>query len=237
MLIMKIKCIIVDDEPAASRIIESFLANFKNFEIVANCKTAFEAAEILNHNQVDLIFLDINMPGLSGIDFLKSIKNPPIVIITTAYRDYAVESFELEVLDYLHKPISMERFYKSIQRVQEYLKRENSLLEKVHNPNESNFIFIHADKKHYKINLDTLLYIESVGDYCKFITNEQAIISYSTLKNLEVELPSHFLRVHKSFIVHFDKIDVIEGNTIRIEKYEIPIGYSYRNKIQKLIKK
>ena len=227
---MEIKCLIIDDEPAAIRVVVNFLEKLSNFKIVGKCKSAFEAITMLNKNNIDLLFLDINMPGMSGMDLLKTLRNPPVVIITTAYREYAVESFELEVIDYLHKPFSFDRFFKAAQRAEEklLLSKNNVSNEKLGLVSNKDYIFIKADKKHYKIKFIELLFIESMGDYCKFITKEKAYLSYITLKKLIEILPNNFVRVHKSFIVQFDKIDMVEGNTIKIHSSEIPIGYSYR---------
>ncbi|NOZ48227.1 MAG: response regulator transcription factor [Chlorobi bacterium] len=235
---MEIKCLIIDDEPAAIRVIEGFLKNLTNFKLTGKCKSAFEAIKLLNSNKIDLLFLDINMPGLSGIDFLKSLRNPPLVIITTAYREYAVESFELEVIDYLHKPFSFDRFFKAVQRVEERLQKNNIVPDnKPPLQNTKGHIFIKADKKHYNIKLNELLFIESMGDYCKFITKNKTYISYITLKKLLEQLPGSFVRVHKSFIIQFDKIEMIEGNRIKIGNTIIPIGYSYKKDIIKQLEK
>lgn len=224
---MEFNCIIVDDEPAAQRVIESYLSNISNVKIINKCTNAFEAISIIEKQKVDLIFLDINMPGISGIDFLKSLRNPPQVIITTAYRDYAVEGFELEVVDYLKKPFSFDRFFKAIQRVEEKLK----LLSSDKGSNLQDHIFIKTDKKHQKIDYKDLLFIESMGDYCKFITTANVYLSYVTLKKLITLLPDEFLRVHKSFIVHFKKVDSVEGNILKLGEHSIPIGYSYKKHI------
>ncbi|NOY97131.1 MAG: response regulator transcription factor [Chlorobi bacterium] len=231
------KCLIVDDEPAAIRIVVSFLENFSHFKLIGKCKSAFEAINLLKNNEIDLLFLDINMPGLSGIDFLKSLRNPPVVIITTAYREYAVDSYELEVIDYLHKPFSFDRFFKAVQRAEEKLlinKKESLIITKP-KIREKDHLFIKADKKHYKINFTDLLFIESMGDYCKFITEGKTYLSYITLKRLLESLPENFLRVHKSFIVQFDKIDLVEGNMVKISGHKIPIGSSYRKGLFNLL--
>ena len=231
---MEIKYLIIDDEPAAIRVVESYTKDLNNFKLIGKCKSAFDAINILKENEVDLIFLDINMPRLSGLDFLKSLRNPPVVIITTAYREYAVESYELEVLDYLHKPFSFERFYKAIQRVEEKFQdvKIDTIIEK---PHAKDHLFIKTDKKHYKIYFKDLLYIESMGDYCKFITTDKTHLSYITLKKLIELLPENFVRVHKSYIVQFNKIDMVEGNMINISKQTIPIGYSYKKDVLKLL--
>ena len=233
---MDITCLIVDDEPAAIRVVENYLEKMSYINISGKCKSAFEAIQFLNDNTVDLLFLDINMPGLSGIEFLKSLRNPPLVIITTAYREYAVESFDLEVIDYLHKPFSFDRFYRAVQRAEETLKLRNSNTDETQSKTEDkDIIFIKSDKKYLKIKYADLLYIESMGDYCKIITNEARYLSYLTLKKLIEILPDNFIRVHKSFIVQIDKIEQVEGNIITISKSKIPIGFSYKNEVNKLL--
>ncbi|NOY49538.1 MAG: response regulator transcription factor [Chlorobi bacterium] len=227
---MEVKCLIIDDEPAAIRVVESYLMNLENFKLIAKCKSTTEAFKALNENEIDLLFLDINMPGLSGLELLKSLREPPLAIITTAYREYAVESFELEVVDYLHKPFSFDRFFKAIQRVEEKLENRKFIMsgELKASQQTKEYLFIKSDKKHYRIRYDDLLFIESMGDYCKFITKDKTYLSYITLKKLLEILPSNFIRVHKSFIVQFDKVDMVEGNVIKIQQSEVPIGYSYR---------
>jgi two-component system, LytTR family, response regulator len=234
---MEIKCLIVDDEPAAIRVIESYILKLESFNIIGKCKSAFEAIKSLNQNNVDVIFLDINMPGLSGLELLKSLRKPPLVIITTAYREFAVESFELEVIDYLHKPFSFERFFKSIQRVEEKLQAKMLLEGKGFSDkvDPKDHLFIKSDKRHLKINFDNLLFIESMGDYCKFITSTKNQLSYITLKKLLDLLPGNFIRVHKSFIININKVEMVEGNIIKIQENEIPIGYSYRKDVMKVI--
>lgn len=233
---MEIKCLIVDDEPAAIRVIENYLQQLKHLKVVGKCNSAFEAIEFLTNNKIDLMFLDINMPGFSGIELLKSLRNPPLVVVTTACREYAVESFDLEVIDYLHKPYSFDRFFRAIQRVEEKLEsiRKPSAHDKV-KTEEKDHIFIKSEKKHHKIQFKDLLFIEAMGDYCKIITSDNTYLSYLTLKKLVKMLPDNFIRVHKSFIVQTNKIEQIEGNMIRIDKQKIPVGFSYREVIAKLL--
>ncbi|NPD44673.1 MULTISPECIES: LytTR family DNA-binding domain-containing protein [unclassified Lentimicrobium] len=231
---MEIKCLIIEDEPAAIRIIESYSQNINYLNIIGKCKTANEAISFLNKNDIDLLFLDINMPGMNGIDFYKALRNPPLAIITTAYREYAVESFELEIIDYLHKPFSFNRFYKAVQRAEDKL-QANQKNKPLIKQKPKDHIFIKADKKLHKVAFHDILFIESTGDYCKFITTSKNYISHITLKKLTEILPDSFIRVHKSFIIQFDKIDLIEGNTIIMHNMEIPIGYSYRAEFQKLL--
>ncbi len=236
---MNIRCLIIDDEPLAQRVIEKYAENIPFLEIVQKCNNAIEAIEVLHNQEVDLLFLDINMPRLSGMDFLKTLKNAPLVIITTAYAEYAIQGYELDVVDYLMKPFPFDRFYKAIQKAEELIKgRELPHAEpKEAHRQEETFIFVKSSKKTYKVNLDEILYIEALGDYVKIYTNEKMIISYQSLKNIEALLPaSSFPRIHKSFIIALSRIDLIEGNHVKIRDRQIPIGTNFKNEFDKLIK-
>ncbi|BAX80734.1 LytR/AlgR family response regulator transcription factor [Labilibaculum antarcticum] len=224
---MKLKCLIVDDEPLAQRVLEKYVSELPGLELIGKCSDAIEAMEVLQEKEVDLIFLDINMPRLSGINFLKTYKNPPMVVITTAYTEYALESYELNVLDYLKKPFSFERFLLAVQKAEEKMKGgvEPQELEK----DEREFIFVKANKKTINISLDSILYVEALGDYVKIFTNDGHIVTYQSLKGIERLLPSHkFYRIHKSYIVSLSKIKSIEGNMVHLEKGTIPIGNNYK---------
>ena len=238
----KIKCLIVDDEPLAQRIIEKYSEDIPTIEIICKCNNAFEAMQALNDKDIDLIFLDINMPKLSGINFLKSLKNPPLCIITTAYSEFALEGYELDVIDYLKKPFSFERFLKAIQKVQERIK-ESTKETVVHeivtsHSNEENFIFVKSNKKTFKVNISDVFYIEALGDYVKIHTNDKVIITYQSMKKIEALLPSSsFTRIHKSFIVSISKIKSIEGNMVEIKDEKLPIGSNYKQEFQHIIDK
>jgi len=236
---MKIKCLIIDDEPLAQRVIERYAENLPFIEIICKCNNAVEAIEILHDQFIDLIFLDINMPKLSGLDFLKTLKNPPLVIITTAYAEYAIQGYELDVVDYLMKPFSFERFYKAIQKAEEMLRSKGMMQHdpKDQKPAEDGFIFIKSSKKTYKVNLNEMLYIEALGDYVKIFTGDKMIVSYQSLKNIETLLPPRqFPRIHKSFIVSLSKIELIEGNHVKIKDRLIPVGTNYKADFERLIK-
>ena len=236
---MNIRCLIIDDEPLAQRVIEKYSENISFLDIVGKCNNAVEAIEILHNQEVDLLFLDINMPRLSGMDFLKTLKNPPLVVITTAYAEFAIQGYELDVVDYLMKPFAFDRFYKAIQKVEELLKgKEIPHFEaKEANKQEETFIFVKSSKKTYKVNLSEILYIEALGDYVKIYTTEKMIISYQSLKNIETLLPSTaFPRIHKSFIIALSRIDLIEGNHVKIKDREIPIGTIFKTDFERLIK-
>ncbi len=241
---MQIRCLIVDDEPLAQRVVERYMDDLPELVLVKKCNDAIEARDVLFSEEVDLMFLDINMPKLSGLTFLKTLKNPPLVIITTAYREYALEGFELDVVDYLNKPFSFERFLNAINKVTERLQSRQKTAARVpaDSPQqpvaqaEEAFIFVKSDKVTYKINHKDILYIESVGDYIKIITNDKNVMSYQSLKKLEDVLPvKYFPRVHKSFIVSVSKIDSIEGNQIKIKDNIIPIGRNYKQHFQEII--
>jgi DNA-binding LytR/AlgR family response regulator len=236
---MNIRCLIIDDEPLAQRVIERYAENIPFLEIVHKCNNAIEAIEVLHNREVDLLFLDINMPRLSGMEFLKTLKNPPLVIITTAYAEFAIQGYELDVVDYLMKPFAFERFYKAIQKAEEMIRgkehrhHEHKEAEKP----EDTFLFIKSSKKTFKVDLNEILYIEALGDYVKIYTTDKMIISYQSLKNIETLLPApSFPRIHKSFIIALSRIDMIEGNHVKIRDRLIPIGTNFKTDFEKLIK-
>ena len=236
---MNIKCIVVDDEIHARKVLEKYIQDITHLELVKSCKNALEAMDILRNQQIDAMFLDINMPKLTGLSFLESLKNPPIVVITTAYREYAVDAYELDVIDYLHKPIPFPRFIKAISKIEEKLQiREKSVTIPKEKSSETNpdFIFIKADKKAIKLNFQDIKYIEGLGDYIKIHTKSKTIISKLTIKKMEKLLPNNeFPRVHKSFIVSLNLIDSIEGNQIEIDGQKIPVGQIFRLSFMDLI--
>ncbi len=230
-----LKCLIVEDESLAQRIIEKYVEDLPALEIVGKCKNAMEAIQMLNTQHIDLMFLDINMPRMSGISFLKTLKNPPLVIMTTAYREYALESYEMDVIDYLHKPFSFERFFMAVNKAQSRLQTKQApatdfiIKDSYREQIDEAFIFVKSDKVTFKVNFKDILFIESVGDYIKIFTPERVIITYQSLKHLENILPArHFPRVHKSFLISISKINTIQGNQIKIADHDIPIGRSYR---------
>ena len=236
---MKIKCLIIDDEPLAHRVIEKYCEDIPFVIIVDKFFKAIDAIEVLKKKEIDLIFLDINMPRLTGLEFLKSLSNPPLVIITTAYAEFALQGFELAVLDYLMKPFAFDRFYKAIQKAEELIrgKDQRHFESKEADKQDDTFIFIKSSKKTYKVNLDDILYIEALGDYVKIYTTDKMIVSYQSLKNIVNLLPSSaFPRVHKSFIIALSRIDLIEGNQVKIRDQMIPIGTNFKGEFEKLVK-
>lgn len=229
-----VKYIIVDDEPLAHELIEEFCNMLPHLKLEKHCYNALEAMQFLNSNTIDFMFLDINMPKLKGLDFLRTLTNPPKTIITTAYKEHALEGFELNVVDYLLKPFSFERMLKAINKVVQTEQKTTTIkdapmIESVHR------FFIKGDKKYHQIASEDILYIEAYGNYTKLFLKNEMIIAHEKISVFEDLLPeSRFLRVHKSFMVSVNKIKLIEGNRIHIESYKIPIGQSYKIRISKL---
>ena len=230
-----LKFIIVDDEPLAHEIIEEFCSMIPHIELEHNCYNAMEAMQYLNNNSIDFMFLDINMPKLRGLDFLKTLTNPPKTIITTAYKEHALEGFDLNVVDYLLKPFSFDRLVKAINKLSS-IETSKTNVKKVANDTESNRFFIKGDKKHHQIDIDRILYIEAYGNYTKIFLKDEMIVSHDKISTYEALLSNgNFLRVHKSFIVAIDKIKFIEGNRIIVEEHKIPIGQTYKANVNKLL--
>lgn len=243
--------IIVDDEPLARDVLETYLERMPDVNLVATCSNAFEANQALKDNQVDLMFLDIQMPQLTGMDFLRTLQNPPMVIFTTAYSEYAIEGFELDALDYLLKPISFDRFVKAVNRAKEQKNLQGGSSESAVNANtsgadteenEEDFIFVKADKKLIKVNYDDILYIEGLKDYVIIRCNDSRVITLQTMKSLEVRLPSKiFKRIHRSYIINMSKVEAVMGNMIEITekgaKKHLPIGKNYREELQGMVNK
>ncbi len=228
---MKIKCLVVDDEPLAIRLIEKHIAKIDNLEVVATCNTALKAFEILNLQKIDLMFLDIKMPNITGIEFLKNLKNPPKTILTTAYRDYALEGYDLGVVDYLLKPITFERFFKAVDK---FLSTNTANIEvKTKELVPDEFILVKSGIKNYKINTNDIIYIESLKDYIKInMTGEKNITSKYKIGDIQQELnQDNFLRIHRSFIINTSKITAFTLNEIEVGGIEIPIGASYKDDV------
>jgi len=223
---MKLKCLIIDDEPLAIDVIKNYLQQIDDFEISEMFDNAIDGLNYLKSNSVDVIFLDINMPVLNGINFIKSLENPPLIIITSAYDQFAIETYELDVLDYLIKPIEFPRFMKALNKVNKRLKNNKELTE---HSNNRPYIFIKIDKKKMKkIFLDEILTIESLKDYLKIDTTTGKHIIHSTLSNFTNLLPPEdFIRIHRSYTIAINKIDAVEGNSVEIEGLRYVIGRSY----------
>ena len=232
------KCIIVDDEPLAIEILENYVGKIEGLKLEGTFRNAVSAFTFLQQNKVDLIFLDIQMPKLSGIDFLRSLKHPPKVIFTTAFRDYAIEGFELEVADYLLKPIPFERFLKAVAKVMHQPHTEPFASAPVNSKTEEDYVYFKVDKKMVKTKMSEILYIESIKDYVKVRTIDKEIITQQKISYLEESLPKqHFLRIHRSFIVNCDRIDAYSATDIEIGKFHIPIGRNYKNDVIRLLSK
>lgn len=231
-------CIAVDDEPLALNLIEDFVKKIPFLTYIKSCKNAFEAIEIIQKEKIDLIFVDINMPDVSGIELIKNIENKPLVIFTTAYSEYAIQGFELSAVDYLIKPFLFERFFKAVNKAYELFnlknKKTNSITEI--NTFTKDYIFVKADYSSVKILLSDILYIEGLKDYVKIHTKEKRILTLITMKKIEEKLPSsNFIRVHRSFIVALDKIESIQRHRIIMNNNRIPVGDSYKTDFYKRI--
>ncbi len=226
---MKLQCLIVDDEPVARKGLAEYVSEVDFLQLAGQCENAMRASTILSQQQVDLIFLDIQMPKLTGIDFLKSLKNPPMVIFTTAYSEYAVEGYALDVVDYLMKPITFERFMKAAQKAFEVhnLKKSGHHAEK-----GSDHFFVKSDSKFEKVLFSEVLYIEGLQNYAIIHTPTRKLITYLTMSGLEHQLPKdQFLKVHKSFIVSLPHIKAIDGNELLIGSARIPISRTLKDEV------
>ncbi len=233
------RCIIIDDEPIAIRVIKKHLSAFTDFKVVAECSNALETMPIISNEKIDLMFCDIQMPQITGVDFVRSLAHPPKVIFTTAYRDYAVDAFELNVVDYLLKPISFERFTKAINN---YLE-QNSAKNSQQNISETDaeqrdFIFLKADKKHHKINLSDILYFESLGDYVIVFTANKKLVTKERIGSFAGNLPAEkFIQIHRSYIVSISKIESVGAGFVEINKKKLPVGRNYKPELNKLLQK
>ena len=229
-----LQCIIADDEPIARQILENYIAEIPYLELKASCKNAFEVLGFLQKNTIDLLFLDINMPKLSGLSLLKTLQQKPAVIITTAYSEYAVEGFELSVTDYLLKPFSLERFLQAVLKVKNKTVVATETISVITEEKQKS-IFVKSDKKLIKLNFNEINHIEAYGNYIKIFTDKMILVPQTLTSFLE-KLPNQFLRIHKSFILNFDKLKLIDGNRIvLLNDSKLPIGKSYRKEILKNI--
>jgi DNA-binding LytR/AlgR family response regulator len=225
----------VEDEVLAQQVLQNYISKTPQLELVAVCQNAAEAREILEKNQVDLIFLDLQLPGMTGLHFLRSFPDPPFVIITTAYAEYALESYEFNVIDYLLKPISFERFSRAIQKL------TSGRLVSQPTPEAENWgdhTFIKSGSKFFKVNFSEILYVQGMKDYLKIHLQDQKLVTHQTMNEFEQILPARqFIRIHKSYIVAISHIRIIYGNSIEIDSVTLPIGNSYKDKVLQLIGK
>jgi len=239
---MKIKCLVIDDERLARVYLKNYIQKVPELELLGEYNNAFKSIEDIKRGDVDLIFLDIQMPDINGIDFVKTLKNPPYIIFTTAYQDYAIEGFNLNVVDYLLKPFPFERFYSAVNKVIDLKKSfeinsvPNDASQAIINNSFSNsYLTIRADRKYYKINFDDIIYIEGQKAYVTFHTTLKNITALASLRNLEESLPKNkFIRIHKSFIVSIKNINAMEGNLLEVGKINLPIGSTYKNDVCKI---
>jgi DNA-binding LytR/AlgR family response regulator len=234
----KTRCLVIDDEPLAIKLIRIHLSKLESFEVAGECKSALKAVEFLQREKIDLMFLDINMPEINGLDFLKSIPDPPYVIITTAYREYAIEGYDLDVVDFLLKPISFERFLKAINR---YCSRSRKLVVKNTNtPSKSQelkFIYIQDGKNIFKILYDDVLYFEGYGEYVRVITAGKNYMVRDSLTGFEHKYSTeYFIRIHKSYIVNIQKITGFNTIQVILKNTQLPIGRIYREKVMSVLK-
>jgi len=229
-----IKCIIVDDEPPAIQLLENYCSLIEHTEVVATCQSAIKAFDLFNTVNVDLLFLDIQMPVLTGIDFLKSLKNPPAVIFTTAYREYAIDGYDLDIVDYLLKPISFDRFLKSVDR---YRKKFSSVQSPVLKGESMEYIFFNINKKHHKILIDDIYYIESLKDYVRIHTSGEKLVVKGNLGSILKNLPSaRFTRIHRSYAIAMKALKTYSQRNVEINDISLPIGESYKEALLKRIK-
>ena len=237
----KIHCLIIDDEPPAREILKQHIAGVEALELAGTCSNAVEAVSFLKEHPVDLLLLDIQMPQLMGTNFIRTLKNPPKVIFTTAYRKYAVEGFELDAVDYLLKPISFERFLKAVNKVLQLnissaQAMPTSATKEKQNGESNSFLYFRAERKMVKVFFRDILYVEGLKDYIRIVTDNKTIVTKYVLSTLEEMLPANeFLRIHKSYIVAIYKIDSYNADTIHIAKHELPIGRLYKFDVNRVL--
>ncbi|WP_278020996.1 LytR/AlgR family response regulator transcription factor [Flavobacterium ginsengisoli] len=231
---MKIKCVLIDDEPLAIKVLQNYFTNFTDFEVIATFNNSLEALDFINSTPVDAVFLDINMPMMTGFELISLIENKTKVIITTAFREFVAESYDLDVLDYLVKPIPLPRFIKCINKITTEYNLKNNI--KVETSKGDSHIFIKVDKKMMKINIEEILFVEGMKEYIKVVTPDKTYITHKSLTSLSEELPAdRFLRIHKSYVIALNKVKSIEGNRVQIQSYNIPIGRNYSKEVKNKI--
>ena len=235
----KINCLIVDDEELARKLLENFISRLPHLELVGMCKNPLEAMQVLREETVDLMFLDIQMPELTGIEFLKTMTNKPLVVFTTAYPEYALEGYQLDVIDYLLKPFSFDRFVHAVNKASEWMKLKGAKMSAGTDSSikpVKDYILVKSEHKVHKIYLKNILYIQSMREYVAYYTAEGRTLSLYSLKKLEKELPpDQFMRIHKSYIVAIGQVTTLEGNMVHVGKEKLPIGASYREEVMRKI--
>jgi len=230
-----VNCLVADDEPIAREIIQNYCAHLPELKVVASCSNALEAKAVMQQHKIDILFLDINMPVLDGISFLKTIQHKPQVIFTTAYKEYAINAFDLAAVDYLLKPFSLERFIVAVDKALERLNKVTSAAF-ISEDKKDDFIFIKTDSKIYRVLYNDIVYAEASGNYTKIVTTQQTLMPAITFSGFEQQLPSSlFIRVHRSFIINKSHITHIEGNRVFVNNIEIPIGINYKEAFLKAL--
>lgn len=228
----KLKCLVVDDEPVARKILQEFIGQVPFLDSAGELENAVKLDAHLQGNTIDILFLDIEMPKLSGVEFLKRSDVKPLVVLTTAFPEYALEGYELDIIDYLLKPIAFSRFLKAVQKAKEYYDLKQTPIPKP----QASYLFVRSEKRIEKIEWKDILYIESLGNYVNIYTDNKKIVAYLTLKGLEGQLPpNEFIKTHQSFLVNISRINAIEGNTIRINNLTLPVSRNYRDTLMQLV--
>lgn len=216
-----LNCIIVDDEPLSQDVIRDFIEACPELNLSGICNDALEAGQLLKHKEIDLLFLDINMPKLSGIGFVKSLKEPPLFILVTAYPEFALEGFEVDAVDYLLKPVSFERFRTAVNRALERFSSRDEIMQ---------HLMVRANKKDYRLNFDEIMYLEAQGDYVRFVTETQSLMVHGTMKDFIAKLPENkFGRIHKSYVVSLAKVVYLEGNQVNLGDVKLPLSLSFKD--------
>ena len=236
---MKLRCLLIDDEPPALKVLAAHIAHINGLEIVGQCRNAIEALDILHEKTIDVIFLDIKMPKILGTEFLKNLSHPPKVVFVTAYRDYAVEGYELDAVDYMVKPVSFERFLKAINKLKRVMGQDTVTQTHDYNPNPEAFVYLKVDKHMQKVLINEIIYIESWKDYIRvFLTTGKSLLvkqSISAMENLFSEYK--FLRIHRSYIVAVNKISAYNGISVQVQSTEIPIGRLYKQVVMEKLER
>lgn len=227
------KCIVIDDEALARKLLTNYIAQIPTLELSGTFKNPMEAIKILENEAIDILFLDIQMPQMTGVNFLKTLKQKPFVIFTTAYEKYALEGYALDIVDYLLKPFSFERFFQAVNKVSDRIKSKNNTSNTIEKEEiTKDFILVKSEHRVYRMKLNTIDYIQSMQAYVAFYRNGERTLSLNTMKKLDATLPKNqFIRIHKSYIVAIDKIKMLEGNQVIIGKEKLPIGASYREEV------
>lgn len=231
---MKLNCVITDDEPIALEILEDYTRLIPDLKLVAKCRNAMETLSVLRQNEIDVLFIDIHMPEITGLDFVRSLKKKPAIIFTTAYPNYAIDGFEVDAVDYLLKPISIDRFLRAIDKV--YMRATQREVE-VKQPSDKRFFFIKSNTDLIKVEYDSILYIEGLENYVKIHCEHKTIISFSTMKNMEDMLAAQqFLRIHRSYLINLNKVLSVKNHVFRIGNTDLTIGKSYRKTVSEVLK-